>query len=99
MKLLKNFLNILSPNLRRYLRNLKINYINNSAPQISKDGNIKFFWVIPYENYEPAVVNVLLNCVKESDVFVNIGANSGVYCLKMSYFVDRIMQSSPSEKT
>jgi FkbM family methyltransferase len=95
MNHIKQLLNFLSPNLSRYLRNKKIKKILNSAPQVSQDGNMRFWGAIPYENYEPAVTDILMKYIKESNVFINIGANSGVYCLKMSPFVDRIYAFEP----
>ncbi len=94
-KFFKVILNILSPNINRYLRNKKVDTVLNSVPQISKDGSVKFWGAVPYEDYEPAVTTVMIDCVKSCEVFVNIGANSGVYCLKMAPFVDRIYAVEP----
>lgn len=86
---LKRILNFASPNLSRILRNAKMRKALHAAPQLSGDG-MKFSGVQTYENYEPVIFGVLEKLMERCNVFVNVGANCGIYCLKFARAADKV---------
>ena len=84
-KVIKNIVNLISPELGKQARISKLKKILTSLPQITSDG-LRFRGAQIYDNYEPSVCKVLTHLMKYCRVFVNVGANHGVYCLVPRYF-------------
>ncbi|MBG0744347.1 MAG: FkbM family methyltransferase [Cylindrospermopsis raciborskii KL1] len=82
-ELLKSLINNISPNIGKGIRNLKLKRLITSTPQISSEG-LRFWGGQNYENHEPSISKLLIDLMKKSDVFINVGANHGIYCLKLS---------------
>ena len=92
---LKKLANVISPNLGRHLRNKQLQRILHAPPSFSSDNSVRFWGKMPYENYEPSVTKVLQNISEKIDVFVNVGANSGIFCLKLGSYMQRIYAFEP----
>jgi FkbM family methyltransferase len=92
---LKLFLNMISPNLARNYRNRRLNSILNSTAQTSADGQFKFRGTMPFENYEPAITKLLLEFSSDSDIFINVGANCGIFCIKLADSHEKVYAFEP----
>lgn len=88
-KIAKFLISNFFPNFGKAVRNNRLMTIANSPPQISSDG-ISFWGAQEYDNYEPNITKVLFELIKRSNVFVNVGANHGIYCLKFSRYLERV---------
>ena len=87
---IKNGINFLFPNLGKKARIYRLKKILHSAPQITSDG-VKFWGAQVYDNYEKNIHNVLIKLMGRCDLFINVGANHGVYCLKLSKLSDCVL--------
>jgi FkbM family methyltransferase len=77
------------PNIATKIRRNKIKKILRSPPQLSKTG-IKYWGIQKYDLYEPEIQSIIEKLIINYDIFVNVGANHGIYCIKHAKQVDLV---------
>jgi len=87
--LIKSALNKISPNISRYYRNIKTRRLLYAAPHNSPDG-LMFIGAQNYDCYEPNITKALSEIIKDREIFINVGANHGIYCLKFSKYANTV---------
>ena len=73
----KNF-----PELVSLIRTRRIAKAFQSKPQYSKELDLKFWGVQQIDSYEPSITPVLDSIINNAQVFINVGANHGIYVLR-----------------
>lgn len=70
------------PGLAKIMRKHNLTKIAKSQPQYSNELDIKFWGVQQIDSYEPSITKVLDSIVSNAQVFINVGANHGIYVLR-----------------
>jgi len=70
------------PELARLIRMRSISKVFQSQPQYSKELDLNFWGIQQIDSYEPAITRVLDSILSDTQVFINVGANHGIYVLR-----------------
>jgi FkbM family methyltransferase len=73
----KNF-----PELARLIRTRRMVKAFHSKPQYSNELDLKFWGIQQIDSYEPSITRTLDSIINNAQVFINVGANHGIYSLR-----------------
>lgn len=83
------------PGSVQFRRRQRLDRALASTPQVSRDGTL-YCGLQDYDTYEPGVHAVLMDTLRGYEVFVNIGANHGIYCLRAASTGKPVFAFEPS---
>ena len=87
-QLAKSLLSRLFPDLLKFFREIKLSQKCNKVQHTNS--GLLFCGSQDFNSYEPSTSQTLLSLAKPSTTFINIGANHGVFCLKLLPVVSKI---------